>query len=260
MRSNKFATRVFFGMLLATVLNYPAFCQTRGRVEGVVMQGKAPVEYVYVGFDGEGLHLRDAAITDANGRFRVEDLGSGSYKLSFKRPGFEPTEVDVRIVAGGTSEVAVQIGPEKYVSGCEKQDIRPEIPNDLSTVRIFLERTPGCMTGGCPSYSVSIYGDRRIVYQGNEYAEIAGRRTHQIARSKVKQLIDEFYRIDFLGFCGDYGLNVTDSGGAKTSIQVGEYKKTVSNDDSAGPNSLQSLEAEIDKIAGTSRRANKLVH
>jgi hypothetical protein len=65
----------------------------------------------------------------------------------------------------------------------------------LSDVVISLERT-GCL-GSCPSYTVAIHGDGRVVYDGRSHVAVIGHREKNIDQKQVVELLEHIYKIRF---------------------------------------------------------------
>jgi hypothetical protein len=67
---------------------------------------------------------------------------------------------------------------------------------------IRLERTK--CSGACPDYSLFVYDDGKIVYEGRHYVAVKGRREGRVPKSRVKQLLDEFHRIGYFSLKDRY--------------------------------------------------------
>ena len=127
--------------------------------------------------------------------------------------------------------------------------------SDSRVAVITLERTT-CF-GECPVYSVSIYKDGRVVYEGKEFVRIRGRQELKIPRAKVNQLLKEFEKCNFLAMDDEYPAIATDGPACITSLIINGTTKEVRHCyPSCTPNGLQELENKIDEIAGTDRYTN----
>ena len=108
--------------------------------------------------------------------------------------------------------------------------------------------------GDCPVYSVQIYANGTVVYRGEEFVKVKGRKKHRIPEDRVKELIKAFERINYFSFKDRYevdenGQSVTDQPTTTTSISIGgKYKKVI--DYYCAPKELVVLEDLIDKLAG----------
>lgn len=130
---------------------------------------------------------------------------------------------------------------------------------DLDGLVITMKRDE-CF-GPCPVYSVSIHGDGTVVYEGSKYVKVEGKRDYKIPKTRVKELVREFYRIGFFSLKDSYtsldkgnGLveEVTDLPGTTTTITIGGRTKSVYNY-YGGPKALERLEDKIDKISGSAK-------
>ena len=126
------------------------------------------------------------------------------------------------------------------------------VPNDIKEVVITLERT-ACF-GVCPVYTLTIYGDGRIVYEGMRNVRIEGTITTTISEDKIKQLITEFQKIDYFSLKDSYEeRNATDMPSAYTSLTINGKTKTVRHyhGDLNAPKKLTELENKIDLIVNS---------
>ena len=122
--------------------------------------------------------------------------------------------------------------------------------SDISSVLITMERTP-CF-GMCPSYSLAIYGNGTVRYEGFAFVAVTGVRTDQISDEKIRELVQEFYKVDYFSLQDRYEDPSTDLPSTTTSIAVAGMRKSVYRY-GFGPEDLIQLENKIDAIAGTER-------
>jgi hypothetical protein len=128
-------------------------------------------------------------------------------------------------------------------------DSKTAIPKDLA---IGLERT--MCPGACPDYSLFVYGDGKIVYEGRHYVAVKGRRKEHISKAHVKQIFDEFYRIGYFSLKDRYDPIVSDGAITITSIHAdGKKKQVVNCHPSQAPEDLYQLEKMIDEITQSKR-------
>jgi len=111
---------------------------------------------------------------------------------------------------------------------------------------VTLERT-ACF-GFCPMYKLTIYGDGRVVYEGNRFVKVTGTRTTRISPMKARRLMLEFQRIQYFNLQDRYEGGPTDAPSAITSFQMGRKFKTVYHYLASpdAPQKLTDLEAKID--------------
>ena len=115
---------------------------------------------------------------------------------------------------------------------------------------VTLERT-ACF-GSCPVYSLTIYTDGRVVYEGKDYVRTRGRHEYKISKAKVNLLLGEFEKCNFLALDDEYPAFATDGPGCITTLTINGMTKEVRHWYPSCPqNGLQELENIIDAIAGT---------
>ena len=105
--------------------------------------------------------------------------------------------------------------------------------------------------GVCPVYTLTIYGDGRVVYEGIRCVRIEGTITTTISEDKIKQLILEFHKIGYFSLKNSYeDRNATDMPSAFTSLTIDGKTKTVRHyhGDFSAPKKLTELENKIDQI------------
>ena len=122
----------------------------------------------------------------------------------------------------------------------------PVIPTDFSDVTIKLERTP-CF-GFCPAYSVLIYGNGTVNYNGMNFVETKGSKVYEISTDKVKELVTDIYETNYFSLKDRYEEQVTDLPSAITTVTIGGQTKSIYNYGNAGPQKLENLELKIDEI------------
>ncbi len=136
--------------------------------------------------------------------------------------------------------------------GCREPKM--SLPVDLQSLVVTLERTP-CY-GDCPVYKLSMYGDGRIIYEGEKYVKVIGIITASISEDQFKQLYAEFRKIDYFSLKDSYQhLDTTDMPGAITSLTVDGQTKTINHyhGDHSAPKSLTNLENRIDQIVSSNQ-------
>jgi hypothetical protein len=122
---------------------------------------------------------------------------------------------------------------------------------------ITLQRT-ACF-GTCPIYSVQIFADGRVLYDGAQFVQITGKRESSISPEAVQQLVRDFLAIDYFHLKDAYETyrnpdgsetHITDLSTTYTSLRLGNREKSV-KDYAFAPDRLVRLEWEIDRVAGT---------
>ncbi len=131
---------------------------------------------------------------------------------------------------------------------------------------VMLQRT--VCYGTCPSYSVQIFSDGKVIYYGGQFVKVQGKRTYSVPVDSVKSLFRFVVKINFFSLQNEYtskleihtrpdGIKdtvvrfVTDAPNKFITIQSRDLTKTI-KDYYAGPRELEELEQIIDRIAQTS--------
>ena len=129
---------------------------------------------------------------------------------------------------------------------------------DLKTVTVRLKRI-GCY-GTCPAYTVTIYGDGRVEYDGEGHVAEKGKREGRVEADTIRALTLEFAKAKFLTLPADYleancRRYCTDMPTAVTELSVRGVSHNVKHYyGCAGvPKTLFELESAIDKSADVER-------
>jgi len=163
---------------------------------------------------------------------------------------FTPFEVKGKPVMARVEEYVDLVPPEKLPTiHVPPPAVRPE-----SKVKIVLERS-GCY-GTCPSYTVAVSTDGRIVFDGYGYVVASGRYTDAVAPGAVRDLARKFVAADFYSMDAEYRALVTDNPTYVLCITIdGHQKKVVDyvGDWVGMPAAITDLEDEVDAFARTQR-------
>ena len=119
-------------------------------------------------------------------------------------------------------------------------------------VAVTLER--GACFGSCPVYTVTIYTDGTVVFEGERFVDVEGEQTTTIEPEVVQQLVDGFEAAGYFEWEDEYTeMTVSDLPTIITSVtRDGETKQiTRYAGDSSAPVELPYLEAWIDLAAYT---------
>lgn len=125
-----------------------------------------------------------------------------------------------------------------------------------------LERKHGQCFGKCPVYSLEIYGDGTVIFDGEKNVKALGRRSSSIPRSQVHEIVSKFDDSGFLDFSEHYirGENcseivLSDGTFAEVSFRHDDRLKTVLHYDGCQGtpffDTLFSLEKSIDDVANS---------
>jgi Domain of unknown function (DUF6438)/Ankyrin repeats (3 copies) len=124
---------------------------------------------------------------------------------------------------------------------------------------ITLRRT-ACF-GTCPIYSLEIFENGRLHFNGEQFVSSIGSRQAQIAPTDVHALIEQFAKIRFFDLKDVYETRqnpdgttewITDLSTTYISLRVGNRSKTI-KDYAFSPDNLRTLELEIERVTNTHR-------
>jgi len=130
-------------------------------------------------------------------------------------------------------------------------EISTQPPKDLSDVVITLNRT--VCYGTCPEYSIMIYGNGTVIYDGRIFVKMVGIQVYQIPVESVEELVNEFYKINYFFLPDRFEPRITDHPWVITSIKTESVFKKIANYANGGPQSLCELEVKIDELANSSQ-------
>lgn len=126
--------------------------------------------------------------------------------------------------------------------------VMPEVA--LDTVKISLSRS-GCY-GTCPIYSVEVFGDGRVIYDGDKYVDVTGRHEYRIPVEQVRALLDTFRRSDAWSLESDYSAMTTDSPTYCLSISLDGQEHVIRDyvGKHAGmPQVVRQLQEAVDRVS-----------
>jgi len=193
------------------------------------------------------------AYPDRSSRCTIDKLPPGNYRLIFVGDPFRTRVETYQLEAGTTLEVSARLRSDAEVlaSNCPARSVTAKLPKDLSSIKIVLRR--GRCEGTCPAYTLTLYGNGRVDYDGEMYVAVAGHQSYRVEESAILNLLGRFYDIGFFGFCDQNEDTATDQATVETTLQVAGTTKTVSVYGNSAPDGLKNLDAKIDEIAGVSR-------
>jgi hypothetical protein len=121
-----------------------------------------------------------------------------------------------------------------------------------ANVAITLQRDP-CF-GSCPVYTVTIYDDGTVVYNGDNFVEVTGEQTSEIDPATVELMVAAFENAGYFEWDEAYTTQtVTDLPTVTTSVTRDGVTHTIVRytGDSSAPIALPFLEQWIDLMAST---------
>ncbi|MES2627248.1 MAG: DUF6438 domain-containing protein [Pseudomonadota bacterium] len=149
------------------------------------------------------------------------------------------------------------------VSGSQIESVQPPIEYSLKDVEIGLERTV-CF-GTCPSYTLRIFGDGRVIYEGRQFVRVTGTREYTIDKSNVLNILRQLYVVDFFnmpdlymgpimigeknGIISTGHTRSTDLPTLTVRVRIGQYEKQARHE-YWGTSDLLNLMELIDRESG----------
>jgi len=133
------------------------------------------------------------------------------------------------------------------------QQIFNKNPKKLRSGIITLQRT-ACF-GTCPIYKLTIFPDGRVVYEGERFVKVVGKRTARISPQAVRKLVAEFDKLNYFSLSNNYQGGPTDLPSAITSLTIGKQQKTINHylGSPNAPQALTALENKIDTVVNSQR-------
>lgn len=147
-------------------------------------------------------------------------------------------------VAGcGTSGVATG------AHGSDALATMPDVPDALIQMR-----RAGCVSDKCPVYSVAIFADGTVAYDGRVNVGVVGYRKGKISPDQLNQLISALDSMHFLDLSATGGVCATETGRQMVTLDYrpGSVQKTVVHDSGcwSAPPAMAVLEQSIDRSSG----------
>jgi hypothetical protein len=119
-------------------------------------------------------------------------------------------------------------------------------------------RRGGCPPDVCPVYSVSIFLDGTVAYDGQANVAVLGHRTAKLSPERLNDLLSQIEAMDFLDTSEE--ACVCPDAMDKAHMVILDYRpgsmvKTVLHDDACGsaPPALRAIERTIDQATGVER-------
>lgn len=235
--------------------SYPSFSYGVAQIHEIKPHRRAiPVEGIRAGFNQLRLNLTispEGDVIDASAGGDAESLKYWpEIQAEVRGWKFTPFELKGKAATAQVEEYVDLVPPERLpTTHISAPLIRPD-----STVTIVLDRS-ACY-GTCPSYTVTISTDGRIVFDGRAYVAALGTHTDSVAAGAVRDLARKFVAADFYSMDAKYEALVTDNPTYVVSITIDGHQKKVL--DYLGsrvgmPAVVTELEDEVDTLAQTQR-------
>lgn len=168
-------------------------------------------------------------------------------------PFDQAVTLDISDVPDGTYKVIAQDKIETFTLGEDEPVIEP---GDHEIV-IQLERTR-CF-GACPAYTVMVYEDGSIVFNGIDFVSNTGEHSATIDPDLVQQLADYIVEAGYFDLEDSYtNREATDMPSAITAVYINGETKQINHyyGDFSAPEVLTEIETRIDEVLNTERWIN----
>lgn len=182
--------------------------------------------------------------------WRPVDLVASIWDAS-KVTKFDVSSDAIRELARGppilpSSFMRIIVVPQEYLYGMMRmfqilsEEARPELRRTM------------CF-GTCPSYSLTVSGDRSVVYNGDAYVQYCGEFRGHVAQEAVRQLVQLFKRADYFNTFDRYAMGMTDgrlSPLPSRSTTKANQSPTIGGLWVGMPESVMDIEDGLDHLAG----------
>jgi hypothetical protein len=116
----------------------------------------------------------------------------------------------------------------------------------------FVELQRTRCNGTCPAYSVRVYADGRVNWDGKYAVRVRGTASARISTKLAQELLENLRAGGFWDLRDEYRRRFEDTPGAVVILHIGKREKRVI-DNGTAPTWLQLLENKIDTVANTQR-------
>ena len=152
---------------------------------------------------------------------------------------FKPYAVDGKPVPAA---VTIYV-PEKIVF-----DFHEAMPAPSPDTTVQIDHTE-CY-GRCPSYTLTLHGDGRVDYNGNNYVDVTGAHSFTIPPADVAALIERLRAQDIWSMAGNWASSATDGAYHTITLTVGGQTRVITDYmgyDVGMPQAVSEAEADIDR-------------
>src|SRR5579862_8528814 len=146
-----------------------------------------------------------------------------------------------------------QVTVTTYFDWIQKSDCPTGIPSPPSEIKDgdFVEMSgSGCM-GTCPIYTVRIWSNGLVQWDGRGYVSKKSKESTNIGADSALALIQRFQTPEFWKLCGGYASSTTDSSTTTFRVRLGGRSKSVADYAGSAPKWVAELGPAIDEAANT---------
>jgi hypothetical protein len=135
-----------------------------------------------------------------------------------------------------------------------QKDHDPRQVSDPTNSAVITLQRHGTRNGFFPDYSLTVYGNGSVIYNGIKNVATSGVKTYQIPKDQSRELINAFINIYYFALKEKYSdsRKASNLPVVTTSININGQTKTVVDDhNSYAPPPLRQLEDKIDQLTNS---------
>lgn len=123
----------------------------------------------------------------------------------------------------------------------------PKVVDPPAGTPVVAQLDRGACFGKCPVYSVAVYQDGTVIYQGDTHVNVTGRRSRMLAKADLERLVQTFESRGFAGMDASYEKSSEED---PPTISLTFRGKTVTRvpGDPRTPPALLELEQELEVV------------
>jgi len=171
-----------------------------------------------------------------------------------------------RVVWAGIAAMAVTMASVAIGCACNRATASGQGAEQLASRpdALIQMRRGGCPPGVCPVYSVSIFLDGTVAYDGQANVAVRGHRTAKLSAERLNELLSQIEAMDFLD--SSEQCCVCPDASERAHLVILDYRpgstaKTVLHDEACNlaPPAMGAIERSIDRATGVERWTTPLV-
>lgn len=120
--------------------------------------------------------------------------------------------------------------------------------SNLTKPSDFIRLSRAACFGTCPVYSVQIFADGRVVYEGQRNVLNVGKFSSSLEEAKAKLLFEELKQLNWSSYPDSYPIDNVDFPQFKLEYQSQDLNKSIKANSNAAPELLE-LAKQIDLIS-----------
>ena len=126
-----------------------------------------------------------------------------------------------------------------------------EIPADLGTLKKEIEMEKNPCFGTCPIYSLTIYENGIVAYEGKKDVDKLGLHVKRLTKKEYEGMQRAFETSDFFALDDDYPTQIPDLPRTTITYHQDGKSKSVTGDDSSRPAIVLGLDKILTQIAAS---------